>query len=185
MGVDWNSSAAQVIRFQQILKICDFSQTSSVIDSGCGYGGVVSYLEALGCSLTYTGHDPLAEIITTTKSEHGAKANCPFTTSQETLQTATYVAASGIFNVNMDESQEAWTAHVYETLDQMNQLSEQNFSFKYITLYSDAERMRPNLHYADPCTLFHHCKSNYARNIALLHDYNLYDFTLLVRKESA
>ena len=38
------------------------------------------------------------------------------------------------------------------------------------------------LYYADPGRLFDLCKRRYSRNIALLHDYGLYEFTILVRK---
>jgi hypothetical protein len=43
--------------------------------------------------------------------------------------------------------------------------------------------MRPDLYYGDPCALFDHCKRRYARNVAVLHDYGLYEFTILVRKD--
>ncbi|HAW53355.1 MAG TPA: SAM-dependent methyltransferase, partial [Flavobacteriales bacterium] len=48
---------------------------------------------------------------------------------------------------------------------------------------SDPDRKRPDLYYGDPCFFFDYCKRNFSRNVALLHDYNLYDFTILVRKE--
>lgn len=45
--------------------------------------------------------------------------------------------------------------------------------------------MKEHLYYADPAELFDHCKRNYSRNVALLHDYGLYEFTVLVRKDTA
>ena len=42
--------------------------------------------------------------------------------------------------------------------------------------------LRLDLYYADPCALFDYCKRSFSRNVALLHDYEIYDFTLLVRK---
>jgi hypothetical protein len=42
--------------------------------------------------------------------------------------------------------------------------------------------MRDDLYYADPCELFDHCKRQHSRNVALLHDYTLYEFTILVRR---
>ena len=41
--------------------------------------------------------------------------------------------------------------------------------------------MRPDLFYADPCWLFDQCKRRHSRDVALLHDYGLYEFTILVR----
>ena len=69
------------------------------------------------------------------------------------------------------------------TLDELDRTSRRGFAFNCLTAYSDRERMQSHLHYADPLALFDRCKRRYARNVALLHDYGLYEFTLLVRKE--
>ena len=50
-----------------------------------------------------------------------------------------------------------------------------------LTSYADPDRMRADLYYGDPGYYFAFCKQH-ARNVALLHDYDLYDFTMLVRK---
>ena len=42
--------------------------------------------------------------------------------------------------------------------------------------------MRSDLFYSDPCNLFDICKRKYSRNVALLHDYGLHEFTIIVRK---
>jgi hypothetical protein len=42
--------------------------------------------------------------------------------------------------------------------------------------------MKDYLYYADPMKLFDHCKKKYSKKVAILHDYPLYEFTLLVRK---
>ena len=60
-------------------------------------------------------------------------------------------------------------------------LGTKGFAFNMLTSYSDADKMRDDLYYGDPCELFDHCKRSYSRNVALLHDYGLYEFTMLVR----
>lgn len=54
-----------------------------------------------------------------------------------------------------------------------------------LTKYSDEERMaeRPDLFYGDPLFYFDYCKRNQSRDVALLHKYGLYDFTILIRKD--
>jgi hypothetical protein len=52
-----------------------------------------------------------------------------------------------------------------------------------LTKYSDADRMRGDLYYGDPAFFFDHCKRSFSRNVALLHDYGLYEFTILVRPD--
>jgi hypothetical protein len=80
---------------------------------------------------------------------------------------------------------EAWREFTVQTLQRMNQLCSKGFSFNMLTSYSDADRMaqRPDLYFGDPCFYFDYCKRNFSHNIALLHDYGLYDFTILVRKD--
>jgi hypothetical protein len=50
-----------------------------------------------------------------------------------------------------------------------------------LTRYADPQLMRKDLYYADPGRYFRLCKERYSRNVALLHDYDLYEFTILVR----
>jgi hypothetical protein len=50
-----------------------------------------------------------------------------------------------------------------------------------LTIYSDQEKMRPDLYYGDPSWFFDHCKRRFSRNVALLHDYELYDWTMAVK----
>jgi hypothetical protein len=84
--------------------------------------------------------------------------------------------------MKLDADLDAWTQVVIEALNQMNAHASKGMAFNMLTKYSDADRMRPDLYYADPGFFFDYCKRNFSRNVALLHDYNLYDFTILVRK---
>ena len=56
------------------------------------------------------------------------------------------------------------------------------FAFNMLTSYSDPERMRDDLYYADPCALLRLCKRELSRHVALLHDYGLWEFTIVVRQ---
>ena len=106
-----------------------------------------------------------------------------FFTDKSQLPICDYTVASGIFNFRGEQSFEAWTEYVLDVLTEFNQLSLRGLSSNFLTKYSDADKMRPDLYYADPLFLFDYCKSNFSKNVALLHDYRLYDFTLLVRKD--
>ncbi len=64
----------------------------------------------------------------------------------------------------------------------MNKASEKGFSFNLLTSYSDAHLKKDYLYYANPGFWFDFCKQNFSRNVALLHDYNLYEFTIRVRQ---
>jgi hypothetical protein len=87
-----------------------------------------------------------------------------------------------VFNVKLDAAAPAWRAHVLRSLDDLHASCRRGFAFNCLTRYSDAALMKQHLFYADPCELFDYCKTRMARDVALLHDYGLYEFTLLVRK---
>jgi SAM-dependent methyltransferase len=178
-GEDWNSIESQTIRFDQLIKVIDSSQPYSIIDYGCGYGALIDHLRSLKHSFTYQGLDILEDVISSAKELH---RDCFFTANEQNLTPADYVVESGIFNIKLDADYADWTTHVLDTLNIMDRLAIKGFAFNCLTRYSDPEFMRPNLYYADPCFLFDYCKINFSRNVALLHDYELYDFTILVRK---
>ena len=97
-------------------------------------------------------------------------------------KTYDYTIACAIFNYKLTIDNPAWTKHVIQTLSTINRISEKGFSFNMLTSYSDKELMRDDLYYADPLFFFDYCKKNFSKNVALLHDYKLYDFTIIVRK---
>lgn len=54
------------------------------------------------------------------------------------------------------------------------------FALNCPTVCSDENKQRAYLHYASHGRLFGLCKREYSRNVALLRDYNLYVFMILV-----
>jgi SAM-dependent methyltransferase len=181
-GVDWNSAESQALRFEQLLKVVDPTRPFALTDFGCGYGALVEHLGARGWAFDYTGFDISAAQVAEARRAHGTRPGCRFTDAPADLGRTDYVVASGVFNVTLGADAGAWSAYVLRTLDRFDGLAGRGFAFNALTRYSDADRMRPDLFYADPCLLFDHCKRRYARDVALLHDYGLYEFTILVRK---
>lgn len=182
-GADWNSEYAQTTRFAQITKVCPPSGRFSILDYGCGYGALADFLRDQGAQFTYTGYDVSSEMVQAAREAHAGMAYA-FTDDGSALEPADYVVESGIFNRMMAFGRERWERYIRDTLDRMNELSERGFAFNMLTKYSDADRMaeRPDLYFADPEKYFAWCKTRYARNVALLHDYEIYEFTILVRK---
>ena len=81
-----------------------------------------------------------------------------------------------------NNKEEDWLNYVLETLTLINSFTIEGFSFNILTKYSDKNYMKDYLFYADPCFLFDFCKKNFSKNVSLLHDYSLYEFTIIVKK---
>jgi SAM-dependent methyltransferase len=181
-GADWNSIDAQRQRFAQLIKVIDPQEPFTIIDYGRGYGGLVDYLLEQGFRFHYTGYDLLEDMVLQARKIHQGRPFCEFTAEQGSLRSVDYTLASGIFNIKFEASDETWMASVMNTLQIMDRLSRRGFAFNMLTSYSDPEYMRPELYYANPGFIFDYCKRHFSQNVALLHDYTLYDFTILVRK---
>ncbi|HWQ47196.1 MAG TPA: class I SAM-dependent methyltransferase, partial [Longilinea sp.] len=182
-GADWNSDTSQNVRFDQLLKVIEGDAPFSLLDYGCGYGALSDYMETKGYLVDYYGFDILESAIAEAIKIHTGQPKRTFLTDKETLPLCDYAVASGTFNYRGDQSFESWTEVVLNALTEMNGVSRKGFSSNFLTKYSDADRMRPDLYYADPLMIFDHCKRNYSKNVALLHDYRVYDFTIIVRKD--
>jgi SAM-dependent methyltransferase len=184
LGVDWNSKESQYVRFDQLCKVIPPKNSFSLLDYGCGYGELLNYLmKEMDCiPFNYVGYDISINMIDLAKTSFGHLGNATFYNTIPEVK-PDYVVASGIFNVKLDlANSNEWLDYIIQTLNSINMLAVKGFSFNALTIYSDKVYMKEYLYYADPLFLFNHCKQYFSKNVALLHDYNLFEFTLIVRK---
>jgi SAM-dependent methyltransferase len=178
-GVDWSSESSQQLRFTQLLSIID-GDTPTIIDYGCGYGALAQRLIAEGGDFRYVGYDVSDSMIGAAQTLI-QDTRCRFTTHEDDLGQADFTLASGIFNVRLQTGESEWHDYVVSTCDKIAGCSTRGFALNMLTRYADPPLMRDDLYYADPARYFALCKERYSRNVALLHDYDLYEFTLFVR----
>jgi SAM-dependent methyltransferase len=180
-GVDWNSEESQFLRFEVLSKTLLPNENFSILDFGCGFGSLYDFLDTQYAHFTYQGFDISETMIEHAKARLENRSNAGWAT-QLPSEKSDFVIASGIFNVKLENSDRLWKKYILNTLHQINGLSVKGFSFNILTKYSDKGFMKPHLYYADPLFLFDFCKKHFSRNVALLHDYNLYEFSIIVRK---
>ena len=181
-GVDWNSAEGQDLRFEMLGSRWSLKPDSKVLDYGCGYGALKSYLDrqALGCK--YYGFDISNEMLQTAR-DNGSGANCEWLNSIPPDSVFDYVIASGTFNVKLDYNNDDWLGYIVKTCDQMWEMSAKGMAFNLLTAYSDKPFQKNHLFYANPADIFDKCMRKYSRRVALLHDYPLYEFTIVVDRE--
>jgi SAM-dependent methyltransferase len=182
-GVDYSSEVRQNLCFEQLMKIVrQPSEPFTMIDYGCGYGALISYMQQNNFNFSYTGFDITPAMIATARETYGNLPQCRFVDDEQQLTPAEYMIVSGIFNLKMDNDYDKWTQYVVSVLDRVWPLATKGMSFNILTKYSDADKMRADLYYADPLFFFDYCKRHYSKEVALLHDYGAYEFTILVRR---
>lgn len=183
-GVDWNAQESQMMRFKQLCKIINKNHLDySISDIGCGYGALLNFLDERYSSYSYLGIDISEDMIHAARMQHVSNLKARFINSNIPDIVSDYSIASGIFNVRLNHTESEWYDYIQSNLDELYKNCRIGFSFNCLTSYSDKEKKREYLYYADPCQIFNLCKERYSTNIALLHDYGLYEFTILVRKK--
>ncbi|MBC7810368.1 MAG: methyltransferase domain-containing protein [Burkholderiales bacterium] len=189
-AVDWGSTFRQQLAFRQMLRIlenpatAEIAQGFSLLDYGCGYGALLPYLKQRGFNFgAYTGYDMVVAMIDSARNTFSEIADSTFTTDEPNLTPVDYVIGSGLISLRLDNEAAAWGEHVLRMLDRLWSLSAKGLAFNSLTSYSDTDKMRADLYYPDPRMLFDYCKTHFSKQVALLHDYGVYEFTILVRRE--
>ena len=180
-GVDWNSDESQNIRFDQLLKIVELHLFRSLIMAAVMARWQITWNKKVFRRITMASI--FWRAVEIARQTHSGKPHCAFFTDTDQLPLCDYSVASGMFNVRCEQSFKSWTKYVVNSLHRFNDLSRKGFASNFLTKYSDVDKMRADLYYADPLFLFDYCKRNFSKNVSLLHDYGLYDFTILVRKD--
>lgn len=183
-GVDWNGEDSQLLRFTQLCNVLPrgYSKSFSINDLGCGYAALNDYLSGEYQNYKYTGYDVSTEMVEASLKRLQSYPNSTAICSGDINEVADYSVASGVFNVRLDTPEDEWLTYIKSVLMQLNDSCRTGFSFNCLTSYSDSDKMRDYLYYAEPEELFKFCKTEFSRNVALMHDYDLYEFTIVVRK---
>ncbi len=179
-GVDWNSEASQHLRFDQFMSLVSDSD-ASICDYGCGYGALLEYLRARGHRGPYVGYDAAGPMILEATSQHAGDRLARFTSLRRDVPASDFTLASGIFNVRLSTPVDEWRQYVDETVDDLASVSRRGFAFNILSSYSEPERRRDYLYYADPRVVLDRCLRRWPRRVALAHNYELYEFTVTVR----
>lgn len=180
-GVDWNGAGSHELRHRQFLRLIADNAEASVLDLGCGFGDFLRFLRAEGHRGPFVGYDVAPDMIAEAIRLHGSTSDCQWRIGAEPAETLDFAIASGIFNVKGDVPTETWVGYVQDTVDTLARAGRLGFAFNVLSLSSDPDRRRGDLYYADPGEMLAYCIRRYGRSVALLQDYDLYEFTVVVR----
>jgi SAM-dependent methyltransferase len=180
-GVDWNGQDSHDKRHRQFLRLLDGATDATILDLGCGYGDFLRFLRGEGYRGLFIGYDVATSMIAEAARIHGQGPDRRWRVGATPIERTDFAIASGIFNVKGDVPIETWGRHIHETIDLLSRIGRRGFAFNVLSLSSDPERRTANLYYADPRNMFSHCLLRYGRSVAILQDYDLYEFTIVVR----
>lgn len=181
-GVDWKNAEIHELRHRQFLRLLEGAPDASVLDLGCGYGDFFRFLRDAGHRGSFVGYDIVPGMIAQARELHGEAADRQWRLGHKPEETLDFAVSSGIFNIKGGVSSERWARYVNATIELLAGAGRRGFAFNLLSLASDPERRRDDLYYADAGAMLTYCLARYGRHVALLHDYGLYEFTVIVRQ---
>jgi SAM-dependent methyltransferase len=181
-GVDWACARSQERRFEQLLGLCDFSAPFSLNDIGCGYGALWHHLAARhrNAIIDYCGNDLSAAMIAAARRLCAHRPRRRFVVAQSSPRIADYSVASGIFNVKLRTPVARWERFIAATLSDMHATSRRGFGVNFRAREKGSAE-RPELYHTDAATWSRFCKEQFRAAVEVREDYELREFTLLVR----
>ena len=183
-GVFWRNAEGQQLRFDILSAVFDADADKgkiSINDLGCGYGALFEYLKNQPAmrESRYHGYDISEDMVARAKAD-ARDPRAEFIQSLVPTRNADYSVASGTYNMRMNVGDEEWSEYVMTSLTHLWSRSHKAMAFNMLSTYGG--KRLSDLYYADPRPYFDFCMRNLSRNITLIHDYSLDEWTIFVRR---
>lgn len=185
-GVDWSCTTTQSLRFAQLLRICPTDAPFSLIDLGCGYGALATFLvkHRSAASVEYLGIDLSSEMVRRGRRRHADDCKVRFAVGRNVSETSDYVVASGTMNVMVGFSPLTWEKFVSTMLFDMHRMSKVGFAVNFLRTPGQPSQ-QGQLYCTTPGKWARFCERELGRSIEIVDDYGLQEFTLLARAANA
>lgn len=168
-----------LLRYDKMLNICDSSAQNrpSLLDVGCGYGGLYQYAVSKNIELDYTGIDVAGNMIewatahiTSARFIHGDILEHTFDGIFD------YVVCNGILTQKLETPGLQMDQFAAELIRRMFSLCRTGIVFNVMT--TKVNYYSNNLYYRNPAELLSWCLSEVTPHIKLDHSYPLYEYTV-------
>lgn len=178
-GVDWGPDEAKAaLRYEKMLGVvAGVAGRPSLLDVGCGYGGLLGYAAGRGVGLDYTGIDVARNMV------EWAAANSPAgrflhgdVLEHEFGAKFDYVVCNGILTQKLEVSGLQMDRFAARLVRRMFDLCEVGVAFNVMT--TKVNYYSNNLYYRNPAELLAWCMSEVSAHVRLDHSYPLYEYTV-------
>ena len=138
-GVDWNRAEDVTRRYDQMLAVMDpvrtgGSETISLLDVGCGYGGLYEYANDRGLQLRYTGIDVVADMIRHAQTHFpAARFACADIFQFDPAESFDYVVCNGILTQKLTAGVREMDAFAHRLIKKLYALCRFGVAFNLMT----------------------------------------------------
>lgn len=178
-ALGWRDEEQQDLRFDRLLSVLGRpSQLGTVLDYGCGYGSLLTYLIGRDVGIReYVGVD-----ISSTQLEEAAKtvANCDVPSrlleTSSPSESCDYVFVSGTFNLRQGIDEAEWAQFVRQTIKSLWGQARSGLAMNFLT--TNVDWRRPDLFYLNPASLLSQVLGELTSQVIVDHSYPLYEWSI-------
>lgn len=181
-GCDWGEHEADLfLRYENMLALLRSTEDNvSLLDVGCGYGGLLSYAKEKGMHIDYTGIDVCANMIEHANHSHpGSVFICDDVLSYDFKRDFDYVVCNGIFTQKLSLNIFNMERHVKKIIDRMWGLASKGVAYNMMT--TQVNFMVDNLYYKSPLEMMAYVMSLTSK-FRIDSSYRLYEYTVYMYK---
>jgi len=179
-GVDWGERASDLgIRYDKMAAVIatETAGPVSLLDVGCGYGGLYDHLIARKVAVDYTGIDAVAAMIDSARERHpDARFVLGDILEWNAAGQYDYVVSNGILTQKLDVPGAEMDEYASLLIRRMFSLCGRGIAFNVMT--TKVNYFANNLYYRNPAELFAWCMTELTRHIRIDHAYPLYEYTM-------
>lgn len=184
-GVGWGEDASR--SYRQMLDVVlprdrGSHDPPSLLDVGCGYGGLFAFAKSLGLRLTYTGIDVVPEMIESGRTSH-PEANflcADFFTLEEYLK-YDYIVCNGLLTDRFEASEQAFESHVKRVLRKAFALASTGVAANLMT--TKVNYTEDHMFYMDPVRALDFCLQELTTKVKLDHAQARFEYVLYLYHE--
>lgn len=186
-GVDWGASDKKLAHrydtMLSLLKETPEEQPVSILDVGCGYGGLALHMREKGVKARYTGLDIGEEMIDWARRNISGDVNFIVgdILSWRPEESFDYVICNGILTQKLNASHMEMDAYSRELIRKIFSLSRTGAAFNMMT--NQVNFFADNLFYKSPVETLSWCLAELTPHVRMDHSYAGFDYTVYLYHE--
>lgn len=188
-GVDWGAAEDVALRYDKMLAVIARdarppAPSPSLLDVGCGYGGLLAHARSRGISLDYTGLDACGAMVEHARAHAGdGRFEAGDVLEWDERGSFDYVVCNGILTQKLDVPPAAMDDFAARLVRRLFALARRACAFNMMTTH--VNYTVGNLYYRDPAEVLAWCAEHLTRRVVIDHSYPLYEFTTYLYREPA
>ena len=176
-SVGWINDATQKVRFLNLTLLGNLDG-KSLLDVGCGIGGLFKYLQDQEEDVEYTGIDVSSKMVQRARAENpGARFNAINFLSEEFTETFDYIVASGALSYPVKEPK----VYIERVIHKMMMCANEAVAFNVLSNQAPQNLVMKRFMYFDPKEILDIC-FKITPYVELKHHYLPNDFTVCLYK---